>query len=86
MQFFFYSLGIGYICCFAPEINIPILDENDRILGNILIPKGRCPENTNPCYCSELYYEVSLPQNATSIEKFQIVADIIHFDLENKLI
>ena len=62
------------------------MDENDRIVGNILLPKCYCPEYTNPCYCSGLYYEINLPQNATSIEKFQIVADVIHFDLENKLI
>ena len=35
------------------------------------------------CYAPRPYYEINLPSLATSEQKFQIVADLIHFDLTN---
>ena len=35
------------------------------------------------CYSPRPYYEINLPSLATSEQKFQIVADLIHFDLTN---
>ena len=74
-------------CCVAGfDFEMSIEDLNGKKTGNIMIYSGCCSEKVKGmmCYFPRGYMEVNLPQNATSEEKFQIIADIIHLDLVNK--
>ena len=74
-------------CCCVNDIIIDIMDEKDQIVGNILVPNGCNSQKVDKtCYYPGAYYEINLPPNSSSIEKFQIIADVIHFDLENRLL
>ena len=76
-----------YCCCCVNDIIIDILDEKEQRVGNILVPNGCNSEKVHKsCYLSGKYYEINLPSNASSIEKFQIIADVIHLDLEHGLL
>ena len=74
-------------CCNNTDIKMDIEDGNGRLIGNILIPNGCESEKvTKSCYCARRYYEINITQNIESIEKFQIIADVVHFDLENNML
>ena len=56
--------------------------------GNVLIYSGLFSDKTKGkfCYIPRPYFEVSMPPQSTSGQKFKIIADIIHLDLANKII
>ena len=74
--------------CLNTDLYLSIVDDKDQVVGNIMVPYGMCSEKAEKqCfYCAGKNYEINLPPNSTSIEKFQIVADVIHFDLENGIL
>jgi len=75
-------------CCCGLECDfeMDIEDGNGNKSGNIMIYTGCYSEKVKDrgiCYAPRPYYEINLPSLATSEQKFQIVADLIHFDLTN---
>ncbi len=73
-------------CCCGLECDfeIDIEDGNGNKSGNIMIYTGCYSEKVKDfgiCYSPRPYYEINLPSVATSEQKFQIIADLIHFDL-----
>ena len=75
-------------CCCGCEYDfeMDIEDGNGNKSGNIMIYTGCYSEKVKDfgiCYSPRPYYEINLPSLATSEQKFQIVADLIHFDLTN---
>lgn len=81
------TLCCGYCSLCANDLHIDIFDGNEQRVGDIFVSKG-CSSSAvdKTCFCPGSHYEIHLPQNSSSIEKFQIIADVIHFDLENKVI
>ena len=74
-------------CCVAGfDFEMSIEDPNGIKTGNILIYSGCCSKKVEGkmCYFPRAYMEVNMPPNATSEQKFQIIADAIHLDLSNK--
>ena len=71
-------------CCGLDcDFKLHIEDAKGKETGNIMIysgcfsekVKGRC------CYLPRKYFEVNIPPEASSEQKFQIIADLIHFDI-----
>ena len=69
------------LCC-CKEIEIGIEDSKEKKVGNIFVPSNCCsikaPSN---CYCGVRYYELTMPKNISSEQKFQIIANVVHFDV-----
>ena len=79
--------------CFGTCINgfdfeMNIENENGDITGKIYTYAGCCSDKTQGrcCFLPRPYYEVNLPPQASSVQKFQIIADLIHLDLMNRFI
>ena len=74
-----------YNCCFncTCDFEMDIEDEKGAKVGNIMIYSGCYSEKVvgRCCYYPSPYYEINMPTVCTSEQKFQIIADIIHFDL-----
>lgn len=72
-----------YCCC--KDLEMHIEDGGGNKVGSIIIPAScNSKKFSNDCCCFQgRYYEIILPPQATSFQKFQIVAEVIHFDLEN---
>ncbi len=72
----------GFNCCHCTDVEIDIEDDNGVKIGNIHVPYGCCSENVKGmcCYVPRLHYEINIPQNMPSEQKFQIIADVIHFN------
>ena len=74
-----------YHCCFncTCDFEMDIEDEKGAKVGNIMIYSGCYSEKVvdKCCYYPAPYYEINMPTVCTSEQKFQIIADIIHFDL-----
>ena len=71
----------NYAHCYDLEMDIH--DGAGNKTGNIIISNGCCSKKVaglGMCYSPRGYYEINCPVNATSLEKFQIIADVIHFD------
>ena len=70
------------------DFEIEIEDEKGNKCGNIMfysgifskLVEGRC------CYMPKPFFEINMPQNASSLQKFQIIADTVHFDYVNNLL
>lgn len=76
-------------CCGLDwDFNMVIEDGAGKECGNIMIYSGCYSEKSGGrfCYLPRKYYEINLPSNASSEQKFQIVADLVHFDLINRLL
>ena len=67
------------------DINIDIQDNNGTRLGYINIYNGLCSKKKDGkcCHVPRSHMEIVMPPNSTSEERFQIIADLIHFDLAN---
>lgn len=80
--------GCCNTCVAGFDFEMSIEDPNGIKTGNILIYSGCCSKKTEGkmCYIPRAYMEVNMPPNATSEEKFQIIADAIHLDLANAFI
>ena len=77
------------MCCNAThDFEIEIENENGEKVGNIMLYSGLCSDLVKDkcCYVPKPYFEINMPKNASSIQKFQIIADIIHFDYANGLL
>ena len=74
-------------CCCGLErdFEMDIEDENGEKFGNIIIYSGCFSKKVEGTTCYEpiKYYEINMPLNASSERKFQISADLIHFDIIN---
>ena len=71
-------------CCYdCNDVVMDIEDGNGGIIGKILIPNGCNSEKVKGlcCHLPRNYYEINITQNITSEQKFQIIADVIHFSL-----
>ena len=70
-------------CCCNADFEMSIEDANGMKTGNVMIYSGNYSQKVqgNCCYHPRRYFEVNMPLNATSEQKFQIIADLIHFDL-----
>jgi hypothetical protein len=76
-------------CCdMTTDFEIEIEDEKGNKCGNIMfysglfskLVEGKC------CYMPKPFFEINMPQNASSRQKFQIIADAVHFDYINNLL
>ena len=70
--------------CFNLDIELDIEDSQGVKKGNILI-YGGCGSSkvgNKCCYLPRFYFDINMPPEFTSEEKFQVIADLIHFDLE----
>ena len=77
------------LCCNAThDFEIEIENEKGEKVGNIMLYSGLCSDLVKDkcCYVPKPYFELNLPKNASSKQKFQIIADVIHFDYANKLL
>lgn len=73
-----------YCCAHCYDIRFDIQDGSGNNTGYITIPNGIYSEKVKDlgnCYLPRPHYEINCPVNSTSLEKFQIIADVIHFDL-----
>ena len=75
-------------CCCGLEFDfeIDIVDAKGNKIGNVMMYSGCYSEkvkNYGFCYTPRPYYEINLIQKITSEQKFQIIADLIHFDVTN---
>ena len=70
-------------CCDCSDIIMDIEDGNGGSIGKILIPNGCNSEKVKGmcCHLPRPYYEINISQNITSEQKFQIIADVVHFSL-----
>ena len=75
----------GCCCCDCNDYTIDIEDGNGGKFGNIIVPNGCNSVKVKDmcCYLPRKYYEINITANITSEQKFQIIADIIHFALNN---
>ena len=80
-------------CCFwciqGGDIEMSIEDQNGAKTGNVLIYSGCCSRKVEDKKCCSFprdYFDANMPPNATSRQKFQVIADIIHLDLVNNII
>ena len=83
---------MNYCCCGSLvggfDFEMSIEDEKGFKNGNIMVYSGCCSNKTEGecCKLPRAYYEVNFPPNATSEQKFQIIADLIHLDAVNNMI
>lgn len=74
-----------YSCCYGCTYDFEMDIENESGLktGSIMVYSGCYSKKTEgkTCHCPANYYEIIMPQGATSEQKFQIIADLIHFDV-----
>ena len=80
---------VTYCCCgacgcqyFGCDTELVIEDANGQQTGTIYKPFGCCSKKVEGtcCLVPGQHYIINFPPNATSIEKFQIVADLVHFN------
>ena len=75
------------VCCFCDccnfDIELDIEDSQGAKKGNIFIYGGCCSKKVKNkcCYSPRRYFDINMPLDFTSEEKFQVIADVIHFDL-----
>ena len=75
--------------CGGADFEMDIEDSSGVKTGSVKTYAGCCSRKVEGknCFCPrEAYYEVNLPPNATSEQKFQIVADVIHLDLRTNIL
>ena len=65
-----------------------IEDGNGSQTGTIEVPNGSCSKKVEGtcCLLPGNHYVVNFPPSSTSTEKFQIIADLIHFDIANQIL
>ena len=75
-------------CCHGCDLEMAIEDENRLKAGRVRVFSGFYSEKVEGkcCHLPRAYFEVDMPPNANSEQKFQIIADLIHFDLSNNII
>jgi hypothetical protein len=71
------------LCCHCFDIDIAIENGANVKIGNITVPNGWFSKKVKTAFCflPGRYFEVNFPPGISSEEKFQIIADLIHFDI-----
>jgi len=72
-----------HCCAHCYDLKFDIQNGSGNNIGYIIIPNGICSQKVKElghCYLPRPHYEINCP-DTTSLEKFQIIANIIHFDL-----
>ena len=84
----FWKHQLTCLCCHCFDINISIENGANVKIGNVTVPNGWCSKKveTTFCFLPGRCFEVTFPQGTSSDEKFQIIADLIHFDIENMIL
>ena len=85
----FANLCVSYNCqkrCpFCCDMKVDINNGNGENIGYIMVPNGcnsyRLQNNDKCCQIALPHYEINFTQNISSEEKFQVIADVIHFDV-----
>ena len=76
-----------FCCCGSNDIIVEIEKPEGNKVGEIFVPNGCYSKTVQSClYCPVRHFEINLPQNISSLEKFQIIAEAIHFDLDNAIL
>ena len=77
-------------CCTGctADFEMDIENESGIKTGSIMIYSGCYSQKTEgkTCHIPGAHYDITMPPGATSEQKFQIIADLIHFDLLNNII
>lgn len=76
-------------CCKCNDIEIRIEGPNGTQTGNIIVPNGcnsQRKEVDSCFYSPRHHYEVNFPPGITSSEKFQIITQVVHLDILNRLV
>ena len=74
-----------FSCCkpCKQDLDITIEDSKGEKVGFIFMPNGCYSKNVpSCCYWTKNYFEINVPLNMPSNEKFQIIADVIHLNFE----
>ena len=82
-----HNCAAGCCCCNA-DFEMDIEDETGLKTGSVMIYSGNYSQKSEGrcCYRPRPYFEVNMPPNASSEQKFQIIADLIHFNIKNSVI
>ena len=74
--------------CACYDIELIIEDANGQQTGTIYVPRGCCSKKDEGqcCMVPGVHFVINFPPNASSTEKFQIIADLIHFNEFNAVI
>lgn len=78
-----------FSCCnkCKQDLEITIEDIKGEKVGYVFIPNGCFSKNVpSCCYNVKNYFEINVPVNMPSNEKFQIIADLIHLNIEYGII
>ena len=84
-----FPLNLLLCFCGCNDIEMSIEKPKGFKTGNIIIPNGifsQRKEVDNCCFLPRHHYEVNFPAGIASEEKFQIIAQVIHFDVLNGLL
>lgn len=74
-------------CTRCQDIEISIENATGVKTGKIYVPNGCCSSKVEDiCHIPGAYFEVIFPPNISSAEKFQIIAEAIHFNCSVPLI
>ena len=70
-------------CCCNADLEMDIEDNKGLKTGSIFIYSGNYSQKSEGrcCYHPRSYFEVIMPPNSSSEQKFQIIADLIHFNI-----
>ena len=77
----FFGLASGCCLLCVDDFHMNVLNRNNLQIADIFVPFG-CKN----CYCKRNYYEINFNENLTSIEKFQIISDVIHLNIQEGII
>ena len=78
-----------YSCCkhCKQDLEITIEDSKGEKVGFIYIPNSCCSKSVpSCCYHVINYFEINVPLNMPSHDKFQIIADLINLNIEHGII
>lgn len=68
-------------CTRCQDIEISIENANGVKTGSICVPNGCCSTKVEDiCHIPGAYFEVNFPPNISSAQKFQIIAEAVHFN------
>lgn len=86
------TLGCGCCCsnagCCGYDTELIVEDANGQQTGTITLFNGGCSKKVEGmcCHIPGRHYLINFPPNASSNEKFQIIADLIHLDSKAHLL
>jgi len=79
--------SLWFSCTRCQDLEIDIEDAKGQSVGKIQMVNGCCSSKSpNMCFIPGNHFEIKFPKNFSSREKFQIIAEAIHFDLDTGLL